>query len=121
MLRTLLISAALLTTSGTVLAHNDDSYGRVVSVEPHFAISFSSRHHDGFGVLYESGDARYWTATPYHPGHAVVLPPHYRVDHVHHHRDYGYGKDRRGWDDDRDGWRGDRRDHNRDHRRHGRD
>ncbi len=120
MLRTLLIATALLTASGTAFAHGD--YGRVVSVEPHFAISFGSRHHDGFRVLYESGGSRYWTHTPYHPGHVIVLPPQHRVRHVHHHRDYyGHGWDgRRDWDDrddHRDGWRGERREH----RRHGRD
>jgi len=119
MLRTLLIASALLTASGTALARGDDHSGRVVSVEPHFAIAFGTRHHDGFRVLYESGGTRYWTHTPYHPGHVIVLPPpHHRVKHVYHHRDH-----RGGWDDRRD-WRDDRRDHHndrRDHRRHGRD
>ena len=124
MLRNLLIATALLSASGSALAHSDHGYGRVVSVEPQFVISFGSRHHDGFRVLYESGGSRYWTHTPYHPGHVIVLPPQHRVRHVHHHRDYGHGwvgrrgwDDRRVWDDHRDGWRGDRREH----RRHGRD
>jgi hypothetical protein len=121
MLRTLLIATTLLTASGTALAHSDDGYGRVVTVEPHFAISFGTRYHDGFRVLYESGGSRYWTYTPRHPGHVIVLPPQHRVRHVHHHRDYGHRYDRRGRDDHRDGWRGDRREHGRDHRRHGRD
>jgi len=120
MLRTLLLATALVTASGTALAHSDYGYGRVVSVEPHFSISFGTRHHDGFRVLYESGGTRYWTHTPHHPGHVIVLPRHqYRVKHVHHYRDYGHG-----WDDRRDGWRDDRREHRsdrRDHRRHGRD
>ncbi|MBW8329892.1 MAG: hypothetical protein K0M48_12290 [Thiobacillus sp.] len=120
MLRTLLIATALLTATGTALAHSDYGYGRVVSVEPQFSISFGTRHHDGFRVLYESGGSRYWTHTPHHPGHVIVLPQHhYRVKHVHHYRDSG-----RGWDDRRDDWRDDRREYRsdrRDHRRHGRD
>ena len=128
MLRTLLIATAMLTASGASFAGHDDDYGygRVVTVEPHFAISFGSRHHDGFRVLYETGGVRYWTYTPSHPGHVIVLPPHHhRVKHGYHTRDYG-----RGWDgyhdrhDRRDDWRDDRREHRRDHReyrRHDRD
>lgn len=116
MLRKLLIATALLTASGAALAHGD--YGRVVSVEPHFALSFGTRHHDGFRVLYESGGARYWTHTAYHPGRVIVLPERHRVRHVHHydHRDYGYRDDWRGHDDHRG-----HRKHHHEHRRHGRD
>ena len=114
MLRKILIATALLTASGTALAHSD--YGRVVSVEPHFAISFGTRHHDGFRVLYESGGARYWTHTRHHPGHVIVLPERHHVRHVQHHRDYGYRDDWRGRDDHRG-----HRKHHREHRRHGRD
>ncbi len=133
MLRTLLIASTLLAASGTAIARSDYGHGRVVSVEPHFVLSFGTRHHDGFRVLYESGGARYWTHTPYHPGHVIVLPPPHRVTHVRHYRDYGYRDYGRGWDDRRgwndrdnrhDGWRDDRREHRgdrRDHRRHGRD
>lgn len=117
MLRKFLIATALLATSGTALAHSE--YGRVVSVEPHFAISVGSGHHDGFRVLYESGGSRYWTHTPYHPGHVIVLPQH-RVRHVHHHRNHGWD-DRRGWDDHRGGRHDDRREYRRDRRHHGRD
>ena len=132
MLRTLLIATALLAASGTAIARSDYGHGRVVSVEPHFVISFGTRHHDGFRVLVESGGSRYWTHTPYRQGPVIVLPPPHRVTHVHRYRDYGYrdyerGRDdRRGWNDRRghDGWRDDRREHRndrRDHRRHGRD
>ena len=128
MLRTLLIASTLLAASGTAVARDDYGHGRVVSVEPHFIISFGTRHHDGFRVLYESGGARYWTHTPYHPGHVIVLPPPHRVTYVQPYRDYGYrdygrGWDKR-WDNRRDGWRDDRRGHRsdrHDHRRHGRD
>jgi hypothetical protein len=116
MLRTLLFATALLTASGTALAHNDYMYGRVVSVEPSISVSFGTGYYDGFRVLYESGGSRYWTHTPYRPGPTIVLPPRHRVQHVHHYRDYG-----RGWDDHRDGWRDDRREHHREQRRHGRD
>lgn len=125
MLRTLLIATALLTASGSALAHNDDGYGQVVSVEPNFVISFGTRHHDGFRVLYESGGSRYWTHTPYRPSHTIALPPRHRIQHVHHHRDYGRGWDsRRDWNDRRDDWRDDRHEPRRDRheqRRHGRD
>jgi hypothetical protein len=130
MLRALLIATALLAASGTAIAHSDYGHGRVVSVEPHFTISFGTRHHDGFRVLYESGGARYWTHTPYRPGPVIVLPPPHRVTHVRHYREYGYREYDRGWDDrrgrkdHRDDWRDDRREHRndrRDHRRHGRD
>lgn len=127
MLRTLLIATTLLAASGTAFARSDYGHGRVVSVEPHFVISFGTRHHDGFRVLYESGGSRYWTHTPHHPGHVIVLPPPHRVTHVQHYRDYGHGWDgRRGWNDrhGHDDWRDDRRGHRsdrRDHRRHGRD
>lgn len=112
MLRTLLIAGVLLAASGTALAHSDYGYGRVVSVEPHFAISFGSRYPDGFSVLYESGGARYWTHTPYYPGHTIVLPPPHRVRHIHHHHSRDYG---RGWDDRHDDRDDDDR---RGHRRH---
>ena len=113
MLRTILIATALLTASGTALAHDEHVYGRVVSVEPHIAVSFGTGYHDGFRVLYESGGRRYWTHTSYHPGRVIVLPPPHRVRHVNHHRYYG-----RGWDDRRD-WGN--RDDGRGHHRHGRD
>jgi hypothetical protein len=133
MLRTLLIATTLLAASGTAIARSDYGHGRVVSVEPHFVLSFGTRHHDGFRVLYESGGARYWTHSPYHPGHVIVLPPPHRVTHVQHYREYGYREYDRGWDDrrgrkdHRDDWRDDRREHRsdwrdrRDQRRHGRD
>ena len=130
MLRTLLIATALVAASGTAIARDDYGHGRVVSVEPNFTISFGTRHHDGFRVLYESGGARYWTHSPHHPGHVIVLPPPHRVTHVRHYRDYGYRDyghgwdDRRDWKDRHDGRRDDRREHHsdrRDHRRHGRD
>lgn len=113
MLRTLLIATALLTASGMALAHGDYGYGRVVRVEPSISVSFGTGYHDGFRVLYESGGTRYWTHTPYHPGHVIVVPHHrHHVKHVHHYRDYG-----RGWDDRHD-WREDRREHRRKHHRH---
>lgn len=129
MLRTLLIAVALLGTSGTAMARGNYDYGhdfgRVVSVEPHFSISFGSRHHDGFRVLYESGGDHYWTHTTYRPSHTIVLPPRHQVHHVYHYRDDGRGRDnwhkggkhRGDRDDDR---RGNSRGY-RDHRQHGRD
>lgn len=125
MLRTLLIAATLLSTSGAALARDSYDYGRVVSVEPHFSISFGTRHHDGFRVLYESGGDHYSTHTTYRPSHTIVLPPRHQVHHVYYYSDYGRGRDswhkgsryRGDGDDDR---RGNNRGH-RDHRQHGRD
>jgi hypothetical protein len=119
MLRTLLISTALLAASGTALAH-DEVYGRVITVEPHFSVSFGTGYHDGFRVLYESGSSRYWTYTPQHPGHVVVLPPRVRHVHHHHYRDDHRWRDRRHdrHDDRHSGWRSDPRgEHRGDHRR----
>lgn len=121
MLRTLLIATALLIASGAALAHGDDGYGRVITVEPRVSIAFGTGYHDGFRVLYESGGSRYWTYTPYRP-RDYMLPAQYRVRHVHRYGDYGYDRDdRRGRDGYRDGWRGDRREYRGDYRRHGRD
>ncbi|MEW6120007.1 MAG: hypothetical protein AB1593_07955 [Pseudomonadota bacterium] len=125
MLRTLILAAGLLAASGTALAYDDygHRHGRVISVEPHFTISFGSRHHDGFRILYESGGYRYWTHSHYRPGPVIVLPPRH-VRHIHHHRHGGW-HDRHDWRDDRHDWRHDwrhdRRDDRREHRRHGRD
>ena len=123
MLRTLLISTALLAASGTALAHGEE-YGRVIRVEPQISISFGTgSHHDGFRVLYESGGTRYWTHTPYHPGHVIVLPPRVRHVHHHHYRDDHRWHDRRydRRDERHGGWRhdhrGDHRGHPGDHRR----
>jgi hypothetical protein len=113
MLRTLLIATTLLTASGTALAHGDERYGRVVEVEPYFAISFGTPYRDGFRVLYESGGARYWSYSPDYPGRALVLPPRHEMRHVYRYRDYG-----RGWDDHRDGWRDSRWEHRRERRDH---
>lgn len=129
MLRTLMIAVALLGTSGAAMARGSYDYGhdtgRVISVEPHFSISFGSRQHDGFRVLYESGGNHYWTHTTYRPSHAIVLPSRHQVHHVYHYSDYGYGRDKRHkWKKQRDD-RGDARRSNdrrdRNHRRHGRD
>lgn len=128
MLRTLLIATALLTASSASFAHGGSyGYGRVVSVEPNFVISFGTYRPDGFRVLYESGGSRYWTRTSYYPGSTIVLPPPYRVERVYY-RDYGPWQGR-GWKHrhgDRDAWREERREHRgegrwehrREHRRH---
>ena len=126
MLRTLLIATTLLSASGAAMAHGSD-YGRVVSVEPHFSISFGTRHHDGFRVLYESGGDHYRTYTPYRPSHTIVLPPRHQVRHVYNYRDSGYRDYGRDWDKrhkgnkHRNDWDDGSRDKRRDHRRHGRD
>ncbi len=114
MLRTLLIATALLVASGTALARDGrHDYGRVISVEPSFNISFGTRHYDGFRVQYESGGRHYWTHTPYHPGHRVVLPSRHYT-----HSAYGY-QDRDGYEQNRHyakGYREDRHDNRHDDR-----
>lgn len=114
MLRKLLMVTALLTASGAALAHNDTTYGRVISAEPSVSIAFGSGHYDGFRVLYESGGSRYWTTIPYRPGHVIVLPPHRSVQHGY---PYRYKKD--AWDNRRHG-RHDRRNGHHDYRHDGR-
>lgn len=107
MLRPLLLATSLLAASGAAFAHGDHGYGRVVTVEPRFVVSFGTPYPDGFRVLVESGGTRYWTYSPYYPGPTIVLPPrpYHEARHVHRHHDYG-----RGWDE--------RREHHRKHRRH---
>ncbi|MCA1926386.1 MAG: hypothetical protein LDL16_08935 [Thiobacillus sp.] len=120
MLRTLTLAASLLATSGAALAYDDYAYrhGRVVSVQPNVIISFGTRHHDGFRILYESGGHRYWTHSYHRPGPVIVLPPRH-ITHIHHSRHHGWD-DRRDWRDDRRDWRHDRQHDWRDHHRHGR-
>lgn len=123
MLRTFILAASLLVVSSGALARGDydHGYGRVVSVEPHFVLSFGGgRHHDGFRVLYEVGGTRYWTHSHYHPSHSHYAPPprvYYSGAYGHERRDWGH----------HDGYRhggyhhGDRqgyRHHNRHHDRH---
>lgn len=119
MLRTLLIATALLTTSGAALASGGYGHGRVISVEPHFSISFGTRHHDGFRIMYESGGHHYWTHSYHRPGHHIVLPPRHRVYYGHPGHHYGWkGHDKHYWKGHRDDWHDDRRDRRRDHRDH---
>ncbi|MFP5419399.1 MAG: hypothetical protein ACLGHA_09620 [Gammaproteobacteria bacterium] len=125
MLRTLLIATALLTTSGVALAR--DGHGRVITVEPHFSISFGTRHHDGFRVLYESGGHHYWTHTTYRPTQYIVLPPpqpvYYGYPEGHGHKKHHWKGHREDWDDDHGKHRGyyrESRHHDR-HDRHDRD
>jgi hypothetical protein len=104
LLHKILGAAALLAASTGVMAGGDYVYGRVITAEPHFSISFGSgRHHDGFRILYEVGGQHYWTHSPYHPGHVIWVPRpvgHYIHHHKHHHKHH-----RHDWDDRRDGWR----------------
>ncbi len=117
MLRKSLIAIALIAaSSGAMASHDDHVYGRVVSIEPHFSVSFGSdRHHDGFRILYEVGGNRYWTQSHYYPGRVIWVPR--PVGHqVHHHKYQGRFDERDrhyGWRDDRGSW--DR--HNHDGRR----
>lgn len=123
MLRNTLIAAALLTASAGALAgHDDHAYGRVISVEPNFVISFGSgSHQDGFRIRYELGGNYFWTHSRHHPGHAIWVPrPVGPV--MHHYGSYPHWKHGRhdDWDDRRDGRRDRRHDdwRDRDHDRH---
>lgn len=116
LIRTLTLAAGLFVASGAALAHDYGSRtGRVVTVEPYFVISFGNRYHDGFRVLYEVGGQRYWTHSPYRPGHTIVIPPQ-RVRNVHHHHYSHPGWNHHDWRSDRHHWRDHHRDHHRDHR-----
>ena len=123
MLRTSLIAAALLIASTGAMAYNNDYvYGRVVTVEPHFVISFGGgRQHDGFRILYEVGGQQYWTHSPYRPGPVFWVPRPVNVYPIHH-QEYprwnGRGWDGRhdrhgGWDDHDRGHDGPRDGHGR--------
>lgn len=114
MLRTLLIATALLTTSGAALARDSHDYGRVISVEPSFSVSFGTRHHDGYRVQYESGGQDYWAHSSRPPGQYFVLPPQHYVQSNYGYRDYGYR------DHGRKVHREDRRDNRREDRRYDR-
>lgn len=116
MFRILLLTGALLTASGTVLAHGTPVYGRVIQVEPRLSVSFGTGRYDGFRVRYESGGNRYWTHTTYRPGPTILVPQYVPVTHVpRYHSDHG-----RGWNDRRS-WHDGRGEHPSRHRHHGRD
>jgi len=121
MLRKILIATTLLAASGTALASQTYVHGRVVSVDPSFAVSYGSgAYNSGFSVMYSSGGVPYW-GTPYGYGPApviVVPPPHYRVYSVPpgHAYKHGYGPGR-GHGGKGSYYRNDRHDSYRDHRR----
>lgn len=110
---------ALLAASTGALAGGDHVYGRVVSVEPHFSISFGSGGYDGYRILYEVGGHHYWIHSQDRPGHMIWVPrpvAHHVCHHQHrHHHRHGWDDRHPGrWDDRQDGWRegrGDWRDH----------
>ncbi len=108
MLRKSLIAVALLAASSGAMADDDYVYGRVVTVEPSFSISFGSgSHHDGYRVMYEVGGRHYWTHSHDHPGEVIWVqrpPGHYVHHHKHHYKGHhGHGKRHHGrghdWDD----------------------
>jgi hypothetical protein len=111
MLRKSLIAIALLAAStGALAGHGDHVYGRVVTVEPNFVISFSSgRYQDGFRILYEAGGQRYWTYSHQHPGHVIWVPRPASYDYYpryhHEHRYQREWRDRQGdWSDHHRRW-----------------
>jgi len=108
MLRNTLVAAALLTTSaGAMAGHDDYAYGRVISVEPNFVISFgNSQRQDGFRIRYELGGNYFWTHSHHRPGHVIWVPR--PISHVVHH--YPGHRDRHDWRDDRHERREERRD-----------
>ena len=105
MLRKSLIALALLAASTGVMAdHDDHIYGRVVTAEPHFVLSFGgSRHQDGFRILYEVGGNHYWTHSPRRPGPVIWVPrpvSYYAYQQRHHDWDRRRGD----WRDDHGRW-----------------
>lgn len=121
MLRKILIATTLLAASATAIASQTYVHGRVVSVDPSFAVSYGSGpYNSGFSVMYSSGGVPYW-GVPY--GYApapviVVPPPRYRVYAVPpgHAYKHGYGPGR-GHGGKGSYYRNDRHDSYRDHRR----
>jgi hypothetical protein len=117
MFKHILIGAALLAASGIAAAHDGYRHGRVITVEPHFVVSFGSRHADGFRILYESGGHRYWTHSYHRPGPMIVVPPrpvYYYAPQPRYDRHWNNRHDRH-WDN-----RHDRRHDRHDDRRGGR-
>jgi hypothetical protein len=88
MLRTSLIAAALLTASTGALAHQND-YARVVTVEPHWVVSYGSPYPNSFQVFYEAGGYPYWTRS-YGPPVRVIRAPYPVYGHPDGHPAYGY-------------------------------
>lgn len=111
MFRNTLVAAALLSASISAMAgHDGHAYGRVISVEPHFVISFGGGQHlDGFRIRYEMGGNYFWTHSHHRPGHVIWMPrPAEPV--AHHYRPHPH------WNHDRHGdWDG-RRDRHQDKR-----
>lgn len=103
MLRKTLIAAALLAASAGAMAHDGYVYGRVVTVEPNFVISFGSGGYNGYRILYEVGGRHYWTHRHYHPGHTIWVPRPV-VHHVYHHKHH-YWHQGHDWKGPKNGWR----------------
>lgn len=123
MLRTALLTAALIVAAGNANAHGDDFIrANVISVVPQLSLSFGSLRQDGFRVEYESGGYRYSTFSDRYPGRVILVPQPLVVPVVP--RVYWRDDDRRDWHkhdhwDERRHWRGDEHRHgwNRGHHR----
>lgn len=123
MLRKTLTAAALLIASTSALANDGYVYGRVITVEPSFSISFGGgRHNDGYRVLYETGGEHYWTHSHIRPREVIYVPRPVYVQPVNY-SSYSHGDDWRhhgghGRKDHRSGWRDhDREDNDHDRKR----
>ncbi|MEW6131718.1 MAG: hypothetical protein AB1591_00940 [Pseudomonadota bacterium] len=108
MLRKSLIASVLLAASGSIMAHGDYVYGRVVTVEPNYYISFGSGGYYGYRVLYESDGRHYWTHSHRHPGH-VIWVPRPVVHHIHHHEHHHRHDHHHDWKHGKGVWRDDDR------------
>lgn len=114
MLRTALFAAAVFAASLSP-AHADVFVeGRVVAVAPNFALSFGSRHRDGFRIDYEYGGERYVTYRDVYPGRVILVPPPVAVIPVGPHFGHRHWRDHDRWDDRRH-WRGHRHGHGHKH------
>lgn len=112
MLRKTMISALFLIASGSAMAGDDGRvYGRAVSVEPSFSLSFSSGHPYHYREPHYSGHR--YGYDHYRPYETVYVPRpvvkhvyhnnYYRVEdgrHHKHHRGWKERHERREWRDD---------------------
>jgi hypothetical protein len=106
LMRTALLTAALLAASQSAIAHGGGGHrGRVIDFEPSLSIAVGSLYRDGFRIVYDLGGRRHYAPVEYAPAPYVVVPPVRQVVHVIH-DDRRHA--RRHW---RDEWREESRHH----------
>lgn len=108
LMKTALLTAALLAASQSAIAHGGGHRGRVIDFEPSLSIAVGSLYRDGFRIVYDLGGRQHLAPVEYAPAPYVVVPPVRQVVHViHDDRRHGGHRQGRHW---RDEWRNDSRD-----------